>query len=129
MNFLINFTLLIFVYFFNFDKDNNYKYILILTSKNCSPCIVTADEFFAKNTIKYRLINLYQNKAEKKYSEETIKNFCKESKHSKYISKLGDYSFGKYKFNAFDGGPYVIKYSNKDTIIYDAQNIELINIK
>ena len=123
MNFVYNCLLVLYM---SLPIKNHYSYILIITGKNCSPCIVSADEFLATNKIKYKLINLHQNKAEKTFTDETIKKFCKESTASKRFSVKNKYVFGKYIFHAEDGGPFLIKYSESDTLIFNAADIDKV---
>ncbi|MBI3519979.1 MAG: hypothetical protein HY062_11555 [Bacteroidetes bacterium] len=127
MNFISNYLLIL--YLTGIFIQSNYKYTLIITGKNCYPCIVSADAFLAKNKINYKLINLYNEKAEKDFSEEAIKHYCKDSKYSKYISVKGKYVFGKYIFHSDDGGPILIKYSKRDTLIYNPLNIDTVTIE
>ncbi len=117
---------LVIFYIFIISQRNDYKYILIITGKNCTPCIVSADEFLGEHHIHYKLINLYKEKAEKAFSDEIIKQYCKESKHSSYISIKSRYKFGKYTFLSEDGGPVLIKYSKSDTLIYNPSDIDTI---
>jgi len=105
-----------------------YKYILICTPKNCAPCIVTADDYFDKNKTEYILIKLYDNKAEKSYTNQTVVNYCKNSKAKKIKDIKNNFVFGSYKFTVKDNGPFLIKYSKTDTIIFNSLNIEDVNL-
>ncbi len=125
MNSIINiFFLLNFVFIFS-DKPV-HKYVLICTSKNCTPCVKTADEFFTKHNVKYSLINLYGNKAEKQFTDELIQNYCNTSKPKvKLINSK--FNFGSLMYTSKDNGPFLIKYSKVDTVVFNALNIDEIN--
>ncbi len=111
---------------FLFQKKQ-YQYILICTSKNCTPCVSVADDFFNKNKIKYKLINLYSNNADKQFTDELIKDYCNKSKDRLFKKIKNTFSLGKKQFKSSDNGPLLIKYSINDTVIYNASDIDDIN--
>lgn len=104
-----------------------YKYILICTPKNCAPCIVTADDYFNKNKSEYVLIKLYDNKAEIDYTNKTVKTYCQNSKATKVKAIKNTFSFGAFKFTVNNNGPFVIKYSKTDTVVFNSLTIDDIN--
>ena len=116
--------LLIKLFYFNTVK---YKYILIFTPRNCAPCIVTADDFFYNNKIDYLAIKLYENKADKYFTNQTVLDFCKNSKAKSSRCIKDKFKFGSYNFTANDNGPFLIKYSSSDTIVFNSLNIEEVN--
>lgn len=108
------------------NRTTAYNYVLICTGHNCSPCIKTADDFFSDKKISYTIINLYSNTAEKELTADLIKNFCSTSTPKKTRKVKDKYSFGKFIFTSDDPGPFVIKYSRADTVIYPAETMENI---
>jgi hypothetical protein len=110
-----------------FSIDTEYNYILICTPRNCSPCIVTADDYFYKHHTQYLLVNLFESKADKLYTKQTMIDFLKDSKAKKVKSMKNYFSFGSYYFTVKNNGPFVIKYSSKDTLIFNSVNIDDIN--
>ncbi len=114
--------------FLNFRQNGDkYKYILICTGHNCTPCVKTADVFIARNNMSYTIINLFETKADKQFTEELILNYCNESKNTKNKKVKDEFIFGNYKFSTNDNGPFMIKYSKTDTIIFNSLNIDEIN--
>jgi hypothetical protein len=111
-----------------FSMDTEYNYILICTPRNCSPCIVTADDYFYKHHTQYLLVNLYESKADKLYTKQTMIDFLKDSKAKKVKSMKNYFSFGSYYFTVKNNGPFVIKYSSLDTLIFNSVNIDNLNI-
>jgi arsenate reductase-like glutaredoxin family protein len=122
----LNIKCIVAIFSIFFLGDPGYKYILICTSKNCTPCIKTAAQFFEEKKITYQIINLYENIAEKKFTEDAIVNYCKGSKY-KVRNVKNTYSFGERTFTEKDNGPFLIKYSKTDTVIFNSLNIDSIN--
>lgn len=104
-------------------NPSEYKYTLICTGKNCTPCITTAENFFSKCNALPTIINLYSSEADKQITKELIDDYCKNSESKKKAIK-NSFSFGRFTFNASDNGPFLIKYSKADTVIYNASNID-----
>lgn len=126
MSFIIKFFLIFFFCSFTL-KTQNYKYILICTSQNCTPCVKQANDFFEKSQNKFITINLFENKSEKQFTVEMLHRYCIESKKNKIKYQKSNFQFGSKIFHANDNGPFLIKYSKNDTIIYDSINIENVN--
>ncbi len=126
MNFIIKHILVLFFISINGHSFDEFEYILICTSKNCTPCVKTADDYFIKHKNKCVIINLYSNLAEKQYTKELIENYSTVSvvKKIKVIKEV--FIFGKNTFHSSDNGPFLIKYSKNDTIIYNASNFDNI---
>lgn len=125
MNILIKLFVLGYLLLFN-RNATEYKYTLICTSKNCTPCITTAEKFFYTHKALPMIINLYSSEADKQITRELIEDYCKNTESKKKIVR-NNFSFGRYTFNASDNGPFLIKYSKTDTVIYNASNIDDIN--
>ncbi len=103
-----------------------YRYTLVCTGKNCTPCITTAEEFFSKKNALPTIINLYSSEADKQITKELIDDYCKNCTSKKKAIK-NSFEFGRFVFKASDNGPFLIKYSKTDTVIFNASNIDEVN--
>ena len=104
------------------SKPVTYKYTLVCTDKNCTPCITTADDFFTRKHIPYTIVNLYSSEADRQFTRELIDDYCKKSGARKKAIKT-TFIFGRFVFNASDNGPFLIKYSSTDTVVFNASNM------
>jgi ferredoxin-NADP reductase len=125
MNILIKIILFANLFFYN-SNPAEYKYTLICTGKNCTPCITTAENLFIKNNTLPTIINLYDNEADKQFTKELIDDYCNKSDSRKKAIKKS-FEFGRFTFKASDNGPFLIKYSKTDTIVFNASNIDDVN--
>lgn len=126
MNILIKLIVFSNLLFFG-STPADYKYTLICTDKNCTPCVTTAESFFSrkKNALP-TIINLYSCEADKQFTKELIDDYCKNCASKRKAIK-NSFEFGRFVFKASDNGPFLIKYSKTDTVIYNASNIEEVN--
>ena len=122
IKYFVLFTALIFL-----RTGEEYKYVLICTGHNCSPCVKTADDFFKRREINYLLINLYGYEADRQSTNDLIKNYCNTSHYLKLRTIKNNFKLGKLLFNYTDNGPFLIRYSKKDTLIYNPVNIDNIH--
>lgn len=122
MNILIKVIVLWGLLLFN-RNPSEYKYTLICTGKNCTPCITTAENFFTKSNALPTIINLYSSEADRQMTKELIDDYCKNC-DSKNKAIKNSFSFGRFIFKASDNGPFLIKYSRIDTTIFNAGNID-----
>src|SRR3954469_19934961 len=118
------------IFFSNFlflnSKPVEHKYTLVCTGKNCTPCITTADNFLIKENIPYTIINLYSSEAEKQFTKELINDYCKKGGSRKKAIK-NNFVFGRFAFKSSDNGPFLIKYSKTDTLVFNPSNIDEVN--
>lgn len=118
------------IFFSNFlflnSRPVEYKYTLVCTGKNCTPCITTVDNFFINKNTPYTIINLYSSEADKQFTKELIDEYCKKNGSKKKAIK-NNFAFGRFTFKTSDNGPFLIKYSKKDTVVFNASNIDEVN--
>lgn len=125
MNILIKIFFFSNFLFFN-SRFAEYKYTLVCTGKNCTPCITTADDFFIRKHLPYTIINLYSNEADRQFTQELIDDYCKKSGTRKKAVKT-NFIFGRFTFKPSDNGPFLIKYSRTDTLVFNAGNMNEVD--